>query len=124
MSDRHGDQKLIVAVVAEVPLLREAVAAALGDMADVQGFPAHRGDTVGLLEWLRPDAVIVDSEAEAQVVSPFASNSQSPLLHISLKRRIFRLLRNGGWEDSDGSGTAEELRNIVLGSIYGRREAT
>ena len=117
-------EKLLVAVVAEVPLLREAVAAVLGDSADVQGFPAHQRDTLGLLEWLRPDAVVVDNEAEAEAVTPFASESHSPLLHISLKTRKARLLRNGGWEEANGSGAPEEIRNILIGSIYGRPEAT
>jgi hypothetical protein len=121
MNDDLSSARPLIAVVAEVPLLCDAVEAVLGDIADVQGFPAHRGDTIGLLEWLRPDAVVVDSKVEADAVAPFAFQSSSPLLHISLKNRSFRLLRNGGWEEADGAGAAEELRNILVGSIYGRR---
>jgi hypothetical protein len=117
-----ADKPLVVAVCA-VPLLHEALTAALEDIAEVQGFPAHRGDTIGLLRWLKPDAVVVDEEDEALAAAPFARESNSPILHISLKERKLRLLRNGDWEEAgNGGASPEEIRNILVASLFARGE--
>src|SRR5438046_3126861 len=55
----------LVAVLFSVPLLCEAIASALDDIAEVRTFPARRSDTVGLLRSLQPDAVVVDDPIEA-----------------------------------------------------------
>jgi hypothetical protein len=118
---RSSGKPLVVAVFA-VPLLREALAAALEDIADVQGFPAHRGDTIGLLRWLKPDAVVVDDDDEAEAAASFGHESRSPIVHISLAERKLRILRNGGWEEA-GKGTApEEIRNILIAGLFARGE--
>jgi hypothetical protein len=124
MNDESGssDKPLVVAVCA-VPLLHEALTAALEDIADVQGFPAHRGDTIGLLRWLKPDAVVVDEDDEAEAAALFAHESKSPLLHISLKERRLRIMRNGDWEEAGNGGTSpEEIRNILAASLFARGE--
>ncbi len=121
MSGRHGasDKPLVVALCS-VPLLEEALAAALKDIADVQGFPAHRGDTIGLLRWLKPDAVVVDAEDEAEAAASFASESNSPILHISLAERKLRILRDGAWEEAAEGASPEEIRNILAAGLFAR----
>jgi hypothetical protein len=105
-----------------VPLLCEAVSAALDDVADVQGFRAHQGDTVGLLRSLKPDAVVVDADDEAEAAARFAHETSLPLVHFSLQERKLRVLRNGDWEDADdGETSPEEIRNILVGSLFGRK---
>ena len=111
---------LVVAVCA-VPLLHEALAATLEDMAEVRGFPAHRGDTLGLLRGLRPDAVVVDAEDEAEAAASFAQETRSPILHISLEERKLRILRNGDWEDAgEGGASPEGIRNILAAGLFAR----
>jgi len=121
MSDgpRSSGKPLVVAVCS-VPLLSEGLTAALEDIADVQGFPAHRGDTVGLLRWLKPDAVIVDAEDEAEAAAPFARESKSPLVHISLKERKLRILRDGDWKDAGSGDSPEEIRNVLAAGLFAR----
>jgi hypothetical protein len=105
-------------LVYSVPLLCEALAAALENIAEVQAFPAHRGDTAGLLRWIRPDAVVVDDEDEAAQARGWAKRHGLPLVHVSLRDQKLRVLRNGDWEESPGA-TAESIRNVLAGSIYG-----
>jgi hypothetical protein len=114
---------LVVAVCA-VPMLQEGLSAALEDIADVQGFPARRGDIIGLLRGLKPDAVVVDAEEEAEAAASFGHESRSPILHISLEQRKLRLLRNGAWEDAGSEGSAEEIRNILVAGMFARREGS
>jgi hypothetical protein len=118
--------KPLVVAVCAVPMLQEALIAALEDMAEVQSFPAHRGDTVGLLKSLKPDAVVVDAEDEAEAAAAFGRESNSPVLHISLKDRKLRILRNGDWEDAGNGGGAssEEIRNILAASLFARGEGS
>jgi hypothetical protein len=121
--DREPSGKPLVVSVYAVPLLHEALTAALEDIADVQGFPAHRGDTLGLLRGLQPDAVVVDADDEAEAAASFARETKSPIVHISLKDRKLRILRNGGWEDAGNGGTStEEIRNILVAGLYARGE--
>lgn len=115
--------KPLVVAVCAVPLLHEALSAALEDIADVQGFPAHRGDTVGLLRGLKPDAVVVDTDDEAEAAVSFAHESNSTLLHVSLGERKLRILRNGGWEEAgDERASPEEIRNILVAALFARGE--
>jgi hypothetical protein len=108
-----------VALLYSVPLLCEALASALDKIAEVQSFPAGRGDTVGLLCSLQPDAVVVDDAAEADEAQRWASRYRLPLVHVSLRERKLRLLRDGAWEESEGT-SAEAIRNLLAGSIFTR----
>jgi len=115
-----GSTALVIMICA-TPLLREAVADALKEIAEVRSFPAGGGDTDGLLHWLDPDAVVVDRSDEAEAASAFARETHAPLLHISLTERKLRLLQNNGWIEPAGDGaSAEHLRNVLVGMIYGR----
>lgn len=114
----------LVAVVCKVPLICEAISDALENVAEVRHFPARRGDTVGLLRWLQPDAVVVDSEDEADEAASFARESAAPLVHVLLRERKLRILRNDHWEEpEDGSASAEAIRNVVIAGLFGGRRA-
>ena len=117
----EGDGRPLVAVLCSVPLLVEAVDAAL-EFAEVRAFSSGRGDTVGLLRWLRPDAVIVDSDRDAQEATAFARERDLPVLHISVRERELRLFHRGAWEFvGDGEGpTPESIRNVVAGMLFAR----
>jgi hypothetical protein len=108
-----------VAVVCTVPLLGEAMESAL-DFAHVRSFSASGGDINGLLEWLRPDALIVDSEASAAEALAFAGEHELPVLHVSVQAHALRLFRSGAWEDvGDGSGPEPEMvRNVLAGVLF------
>jgi hypothetical protein len=116
----------LVAIVSGVPMLREALRNALDGIAEVRGFPAGRGDTVGLLRSLGPDAVVVDSEEEAESVAAFARESDSPLVLVSYRDEVVKVLGDAGWEESDDVGVSPEgIRNVLIAGIFGRarREA-
>ncbi len=112
----------LVAVLCSVPLLHEALSAALENIADVHAFPADGGDTSGLLRSLQPDAVVVDTREEAEAAADFAREAQSPLVCVVLREQKLRVLRNGGWEEPEGDGVSPEaIRNILVGGIFGKR---
>jgi hypothetical protein len=112
-----------VAFIYSVPLLREELSSVLGDIAEVQSFPAGRGDTVGLLRSVQPDAVVVDNPEEAEEARPWTKRHGLPLVQIALSEQKVRVLRNGAWEESPGT-SAESIRNVLAGSIYGRRDGS
>jgi hypothetical protein len=118
MSDERMRQPL-VAVICTVPLVCEAIASALDGIAEVRMFPARRRDAVGLLSSVRPDAVVVDDPIDAAEARPWAESQDLPLVHICLRQRKLRVLRNGDWEETLGA-SAESIRNVVAGSMYAR----
>jgi hypothetical protein len=114
-----GAREPLVAVLYSVPLLYEAISSSLDEIAEVHGFPARRGDPVGLLRALAPDAVVVDDPAEAEAVSGWAEEQDVPLVHVRLVERKLRLLRHGEWQESIGA-SADAIRNVIAGSLYAR----
>ncbi len=116
-------RKPLVALLYSVPLLQEALASTLESIADVQAFPAGRGGVTGLLRSVQPDAIVVDDADEADEAFGWAKRHQTPLVHVSLRDQNIRVLRNGGWEVTAGAG-AETIRNVLAGSLYGRRNGS
>ena len=109
----------LVAFLYSVPLLHEALLSTLDSIADVQAFPAGRGDVTGLLRSVEPDAIVVDDADEADEARSWAKRHHVPLVHICLRDQKIRVLRKGGWDETAGAG-AETIRNILAGSLYGR----
>jgi hypothetical protein len=111
----------LVAVVCGVPLLGEAMQSAL-DFAEVRLFSEKGGDVAGLLEWIRPDAVVVDTHDGAEAAAPYALAQQRPLLHIGVRERELRLFHQGEWRHvGNGEGpTPEAIRNVVAGALFAR----
>jgi hypothetical protein len=116
-----SERQPFVAVLYSVPLLCEALSSALENIADVHAFPAGRGDTVGLLRSIAPDAIVVDDPDEAESARRWARRHSVPLVHVGLREQKISVLHNGGWEERPGP-TAESIRNAVAGSLYGRRD--
>lgn len=112
-------QEPLVAVICATPLLCEGVAAAMEGVADVQSFPAGRGDIDGLLRWLAPDAVVVDRLEEARAATAYARASGAPLLHISLAEPKLLVFVDDSWTTTtDGADSADELRNVLVGMMF------
>jgi hypothetical protein len=111
-----------VAVLYSIPLLCEALGSPLEDIAEVHVFPAGR-DTLGLLRAVRPDAVVVDDADEAEAVRRWAKRHRTPLVHIALRERKIRVLRDGAWEESPGA-SAEAVRNALARSFYARKDGS
>jgi len=114
----------LVAVVCGVPLLGEAMRAAL-DFAEVRLFSEKGGDVAGLLEWLRPDAVVVDTNDGADGATAYALAQQRPLLHVGVRDRALRLFHQGQWRDvaNGDEPTPEAIRNVVAGALFAREGA-
>jgi hypothetical protein len=113
----------MVVVICSVPLLEEAVESAL-EFAEVRRFSDRGGGIAGLLSWLRPDAVVVDSDAAAAEAAAFALEHPLPLLHIAVVEQELRLFLNGEWEhvaDAEGAST-ESIRNVIAGALFARQE--
>jgi len=108
----------LVAVLSSVPLVGEAVGSAL-EFADVRTFSADGGDITGLLQWLRPDALIVDSELGPDEIA-FAQANALPVVHIGVREQSLRVLRRGKWTQvGDGEGpTPEAVRNVIAGALF------
>jgi hypothetical protein len=117
---KAGESEPLVAVVCRVPLLSEALADALEGIADVRRFPAGRADTDGLLRALAPDAVVVDTEAEAHQAIAFAVEAHAPLVQVSLRDRTLRTFEDGRWHEADAAASPESIRNAVVAGIFGR----
>jgi len=113
----------LVAVICEVPLLAEALAASLEGIAQIRSFPAELEDLEGLLRSLEPDAIVVDTEAQAAAGAPFAREAHVPLVHVLIRQGELRVLRNGEWESRDnGKGASPEaIRNLLVAGIFGRQ---
>jgi hypothetical protein len=118
MKDTTRREPLVV-VLYTVPLLCEAITSALDGIAQVRAFRAGSRDPVGLLSSVQPDAVVVDDPLEAAEARPWAESQDLPLVHICLRQRTIRVLRNGDWVESPGAST-ESIRNVVVGSMYAR----
>jgi hypothetical protein len=114
----------LVAVVCLVPLLGEAMESAL-DFAEIRSFSASDGDIAGLLRWMRPDALIVDNEEDAEEAAAFARDHELPVLHVSVHERALRLYRHGSWEIiGSGEGTTPTvIRNVIAGALFSREGA-
>jgi len=117
---RGESARPLVAVLCSVPLLGEAMDSVL-EFADVRSFNGRR-DTVGLLRWLKPDAIVVDSAEDAHDAMKATGDRDVPVLHIGVRDRTLRLLRNGEWEAiGNGDGpTPEVIRNVLAGCLFAR----
>ncbi len=110
-------QQPLVAVLYSVPLLCEALSSALDDIAEVHAFPAGRGDTVGLLRSVRPDAIVVDDPDEAESARRWARRHSVPLVRVGLREQTISVLRNGGMggaSEYDGRVDPERGRRSAL----------
>jgi hypothetical protein len=109
-------------VVCDVPLLGEAMRSAL-EFADVQTFAASGGDLDGLVRWVRPDALIVDSAVAAEEAAGFTPEHELPVVYLSVDERMLRLYRRGVWEivvDNGEGPSPEAIRNVVAGALFAR----
>jgi hypothetical protein len=112
----------LVAVVCTVPLLGEAVTGALEGLAECKFIPARQPELGGLLKSLQPDAIVVDDNQEGAVAATYARFARVPVIMVSLRANTVQLLDDGRWVYPDeSSATAEAIRNLVAGGIYGRR---
>ena len=115
------EEPLVVAVVA-VPLLGEAMTAALEGLAECTVIPARQPELGGLLKSLQPDAIVVDDEEEAAVAATYARFARVPGIRVSIRDSRVQVLEDGIWirpEEHDAS--PETIRNLVAAGIYGRR---
>ena len=117
-------QRPLVAVVCAVPLLGEAVESAL-EFAEVRSFSGRGGDVAGLLQWVRPDAVVIDDDELATGAAAYAAEWEIPVVHIRVRDRALRFFHRGSWTVvSNGEGpTPEIIRNVVAGALFAREGA-
>lgn len=112
----------LVAVICRVPLIGEALASTMDAIAEVRPFPADGGDTDGLLRSLQPNAVVVDCDEEAEAAEAYARDSEAPLVCVHVRQERIRVFTNGVWQDREGGISPEEIRNILVGGIFGRKQ--
>ena len=118
---RTGDREQPrIAAICAVPLLSEAISAVLDEIAEVQSFPANGRDIRGLLRWLRPDGIVVDTQKSADDAEAYARAAGCPLVHVQLPKQQLRVLADGRWKKVRDA-SAESIRNALVGSIYGAR---
>jgi hypothetical protein len=111
-------EKPRVLVISETPLLREAISLTLDAAARVEGFSGGRGDPNALLRWSHADVVIVESGEVARELEEAARQSNLLLIELALEEDKLRVLRHGGWEESQFPADAPEaMRSILLGEV-------
>jgi len=93
----------------------------LDPIVSTRPFPSQIGDLLGLLGSVRPDAIVVDSEVDAEKISLYSRIHEVPLFHIDLRAQRLRILERGEWRNEE-TVTAESVRNAVAGALFGRRE--
>jgi hypothetical protein len=113
----------LVAVVSKIPILAEALAAALDTFAEVQHFPAGGADSSGMLRYLRPDVAVVDNDQDLASIEQIAREQGFTVLAVGLADRTLRVLeKDGRWtEPVDPDPSAEVIRNIILGHLFARK---
>ena len=117
----RDEEMPLVAVVCNAPLLSEALSGAFEGIAEVRRFPARGGDATGLLRWLRPDAVVVDSDESAEAAARFARDAHAPLVRVSYAERAIDVLTDGTWtRPENGSASPETIRNILVAGMFRR----
>ena len=119
---RTDGREPMIAAICSVPLLCEALSAALDGIAEVQSFPASGGDTAGLLHWLRPDGIVVDTSATADEAEPYAREARCPLVHVQLTKQQLRVLKSGRWRKVRDA-SPESIRNVLVAGMYRRQPA-
>ena len=100
--------KPVVLVVFSVPLFVEAFAAASESLADVKALPADDADLPGLIDALRPDAIVVQQAARPSF------EAEVPVFHVDLDNRIVSARTEGEWRPVQVDLSAEAIRNQVL----------
>ena len=110
----------LIAAICAVPLLVEALTAALDGIAEVQSFPAGRSGTDGLLRSVRPDGVVVDNDEGAEHAAAYARESGAPLVHVQLAAQNLRVLTDGSW-GVVADASPESIRNVLVAALYGPR---
>ena len=127
MTDAHSPEKRavpLVAIISKIPILAEALVAALEPSATVEHFPAGAPDTAGLVRYLQPDALIADDDENLSELEAVAREQQFVLLAVDLPDRTLRLLdHDGHWIDPpDRDPSAEVIRNIILAHLVTRKK--
>jgi hypothetical protein len=117
VNEAPNPSRPLVAVLCSVPLLGEALAVAL-DFAEVRTFTSRGDGVAGLLAWVRPHAVVVDSAGDAQEAAQYAAGGNLPVIHIQVHERALRLFRGGEWQDIEDGATPESVRNVVAGALF------
>ena len=113
----------LVAVVYTVPLVTEAVLDALAGIAQLRPLPACGTATAALLRSLRPDAVVVDSDAVAEAAAVFARESGTPLLQLSPRDGGLRVLTGEAWEAVPAGASPDAIRNVLVATLFAPRRA-
>ena len=98
----------LVAVLYRVPLFVEALTDAFEGFAEVQPVRIGDGDVGGLLEALRPDALIVEALAVP------ASVIDVPAVHVCLESGLVRAREDGRWAEVGVDLSPEAIRNALL----------
>jgi hypothetical protein len=118
MGARNGGKPL-VPVVSSVPMLSEAVAAALEQSVRVAWFAPIEGALAGLLRSLAADIVVVDSRRAAEEAASLAHELDLTVVDVALRKDEVRVLRNGVWTDA-GDASTHSIRNVLAAALFGK----
>jgi hypothetical protein len=117
-----GNGVPLVAVVSRAPIVYEALVEAFSGLASLAFLDPARRDLDGLLASLSPDAVVVDADEDAERTAAIARAARSPLVQLSLREPAVRIFVDGSWrETTGGSASPDGIRNLVVGTLFGRK---
>jgi hypothetical protein len=105
----------LVAVLYRVPLFVEALAAAFDGLADLRAVRRDDRDVDGLLDALKPDALIVqDGDLPGR-------HDEIPAVRVELEGGAVHARRDGEWTEVGVDLSPEAIRNAVLRTMLGSR---
>jgi hypothetical protein len=107
----------LVAVVFRIPLFVEAIVAAFDGLAEIQGVRAADERLNGLLEALRPQAVVVESARVPEF------RTEAVVFQVDLESAAVRQLVEGRWRELDVELSGEDIRNAVLNAVVSQAVA-
>jgi hypothetical protein len=115
-------EKLVV-VLCVTPLLQEAVTTAVGDLATVAAIAPRGHDAASLIGWIDADAVIVETESDADAASEAARATGTSLVQIGPAQREVRFLTDDGWVAAapTGGSAIETLRGVLANRLLHAR---
>ena len=119
MASSSAQRESLVVVFCVTPLLREAVASAVGDLAKVAGIDPRGSDPASLIEWVHADAVVVETESDAEAAADAARATGTTLVQIAPAQRDVRFLTEDGWIAAapTGGSAMQTLRGVLANGL-------
>ena len=104
----------LIAIVSQVPLFVEAMAAAFKGIADVQPVTDLDVEASGLVEALRPNGIIVEDGVSIDVI-----DTRVPCLRVDIEEQSVAVRGELEWLLVEAPLTPIVIRNLLVAQLFG-----